>query len=91
MECAINRKRRIATIRVATRSWQNLDSEEYERNVIHEVLHPLLDPLREEFDFMLKSLPADRVEEYKERHDLEVERIVEHLSQVLYDLQFRPE
>lgn len=85
MEIVITRPRRIATIRISEGAWE-MPLEEFERTLIHELVHIPFDDLREEVDFQRDALSPKRYREYKMRHDREVEKAVEHLAHVLYSL-----
>lgn len=94
MECVTHRNSNLAVYRISREGW---DHPERDRLLLHEVLHPVLDGIREEFDFMVTELKnegqlsSQRATAYRRRHDREVEKVVEHLSHVMYDEIFRPE
>lgn len=60
--------------------------EELHRAIIHELVHLHLDNLREEHDLQQKYAKNASKDEYKERFDNEIEKSVESLSNVLYDI-----
>lgn len=86
MECHINRLRQIASIRIDDTAWAKAEEPEFEELLIHEMLHPVFDSLREEFDFLVKELPTKQQAQYKVRHDRAVEKVVEQLALSLYSL-----
>lgn len=89
MQVRTHRSANLAAYRI---SQEGFESAERDRLLLHEVIHCLLDPVREEFDFAMVELrnegqlEAKRERAYRARHDREVEKVVEHLSHVMYDV-----
>lgn len=79
-EIISNRNRNHHSIRVSEKGWNH---PERERLLKHELLHIVLDPIREEHDFQMEALQSERQREYSERLLREIEKAVEHLSYVL--------
>lgn len=75
-----NRARNHASLRV---SEEGLNHPDQKRLLKHEILHLLVDSIREEHDFQLAALQTDRKNEYSERLLREIEKVVEHLSYLL--------
>lgn len=89
----MHRDSNLAVYKISREGWEHKDRD---RLILHEVLHPLLDGMAEQVDLMLKelknegALSTQRAKAYSVRHDREVEKVVEHLSHVLYDEIPRP-
>lgn len=79
-EVATNRNRNHASVRISDRGALAPDRE---RLLVHELVHLIIDPIREEYDFQAKVLPPDRRDEYSARLMRQLERAVEHLSHVV--------
>lgn len=79
-EIITNRPRNHASIRVNP---NGVPDDQIWQLLKHELLHLVLDPIREEHDFQVASLPADRRKEYSERILRQIEKAVEHLSHVV--------
>lgn len=83
MEVAIVRARNHASIRISKEARSH---PERERLLIHELLHLVFDPIREAQELASAYLDSKVEKTYSEKHMQEVERAVEHMSYVLYNL-----
>lgn len=84
MEIAMIRQRHHASVRVSDNAWMQLD---FERLIIHELLHLVFDPISEQHEFAVElfAISEDTSRALNTRHLTEVEKAVEHLSYVLYN------
>jgi hypothetical protein len=89
MECHISRTRQVAYIRVSDEAFK-LPRPAFEQAVIHELVHIVVDQVREEAEHLASQIDYPRADDqlqasYCRRHTAAIERAVEHLSLVLYN------
>lgn len=80
LQVVTTRPRNHAAIRVSA---GGVPADRMQQLMKHELLHLVIDPIREEHDFQMAALATERKNEYSERMLRAVERAVEHLSHVV--------
>lgn len=88
MECVTVLNRNSSSIRLGR---QDIYEESFARELLHEMIHPILEPIRAEHKLQMKYLDTDRAEEYEKRIYNTVEKVVDHLTNVIYDQQLPKE
>lgn len=87
MEVVMNTRRKHASIRVSDRDWAR---EDLNKHLLHEMVHPVFERIRDEHRKQMRALDTEREAEYSERITDEIEVAVDHITNVLYDLISRP-
>lgn len=87
MECITSLKRQTSTLCFKQDTWYR--KNDFEKDLVHEMLHPLLETIRAEHLLQLRSLTlqTDRIGEYSERILNEVEKTVDHLAKAFVTQQ----
>lgn len=81
MEIAMTPTRQHAGLRIADDCWE-YSEEKFEKLIIHELLHPLFQPIETEAERIIN--PFKGTHKY---HKRAVETTVDHLANVLYSLR----